>query len=369
MVVLVAGTLVVSEIPYVDRRTRVARGKLVVPVEMAGNVTVAPSRHDVYWAGDPPCDAHGHPLSGMTATRSNLQFANLPVDYHLCHRISGREFHDYHELVTSYVKAFEKHAVLLQADATARVGGGVIADHNPASPFHYVDTASSLAGIETFSRTMEGLRIGIVGLGGTGAYVLDLVAKTPVAAIHLFDDDTFDQHNAFRAPGAAAIEELAARRMKVDHFTAIYSRQHRGVFPHASRLKTGTLHHLDGLDFVFVCIDDAPSRGAIVDRIERNGVPFIDVGIGIVAAPKGLLGLVRVTTSTSGTRERARSVMPDATSGEVDAYRSNVQVADLNALAAAFAVMRWKRMCGFYRDEADEHQSVYDIGANRLHIA
>jgi tRNA A37 threonylcarbamoyladenosine dehydratase len=45
-------------------------------------------------------------------------------------------------------------------------------------------------------------------MGGTGSYILDLVAKTAVMEIHLFDGDDFNQHNAFRAPGAASLEDL-----------------------------------------------------------------------------------------------------------------------------------------------------------------
>jgi hypothetical protein len=37
------------------------------------------------------------------------------------------------------------------------------------------------------------------GLGGTGSYILDLVSKTPVNEILLFDSDDFLQHNAFRS--------------------------------------------------------------------------------------------------------------------------------------------------------------------------
>jgi tRNA A37 threonylcarbamoyladenosine dehydratase len=64
--------------------------------------------------------------------------------------------------------------------------------------FKYIDTASSRAEINLIARKLELGKIAIVGLGGTGAYVLDLVAKTPVREIHLFDGDTFFQHNAFR---------------------------------------------------------------------------------------------------------------------------------------------------------------------------
>jgi molybdopterin/thiamine biosynthesis adenylyltransferase len=286
----------------------------------------------------------------------------------LCQKPAGREFHDYHELVTSYVNLFAKHAVLLDPDCTARTGGGIISEHNAASPFNYVDTASSRAGVEAFSRRLEGMTIAIVGLGGTGSYVLDLVAKTPVATIHLFDDDTFDQHNAFRAPGAVAVEDLAVRRAKVDHFSAIYSRLHRGIVPHAERMQRGSLAALDGTDFVFLCIDEVDPKRAICDRLARAGIPFVDTGIGLDVGPDGVFGLVRVTTSTNATRQAALDCMPGGHGGDDDPYRTNVQVADLNALNAALAVVRWKRLFGFYRDGGQEHQCVLDVESGRSHL-
>ena len=41
----------------------------------------------------------------------------------------------------------------------------------------------------------------VIGLGGTGAYVLDFFVKTPVREIRAFDLDAFHVHNAFRSPG------------------------------------------------------------------------------------------------------------------------------------------------------------------------
>jgi hypothetical protein len=40
-------------------------------------------------------------------------------------------------------------------------------------------------------------RIAIVGVGGSGSYILDQVAKTWVDRIDLFDGDVFENHNAF----------------------------------------------------------------------------------------------------------------------------------------------------------------------------
>jgi hypothetical protein len=39
---------------------------------------------------------------------------------------------------------------------------------------------------------------------------------------------------------------------------------------------------------------------------------------------------------------------------------------DLNALNACLAVIRWKRLYGFYRDLEGEHHSLYTIDGNHL---
>ncbi len=83
---------------------------------------------------------------------------------------------------------------------------------------------------------LDGERVAIVGLGGTGSYILDFVAKTRVSEIHVFDHDTFFTHNAFRGPGAPSIEELNAAPLKVDRFVAMYSLMHRkGIVAHLFR--------------------------------------------------------------------------------------------------------------------------------------
>ena len=42
-------------------------------------------------------------------------------------------------------------------------------------------------------------------------------------------------------------------------------------------------------------------------------------------------------------------------------YRSNIQVADLNALNAALAVMRWKQYMGFYLDQELAHNLNFTL--------
>ena len=47
-------------------------------------------------------------------------------------------------------------------------------------------------------------------------------------------------------------------------------------------------------------------------------------------------------------------------------YSRNIQIAELNALNAALAVIKWKKTLGFYLDLEQEAQSVYQIDGNHL---
>lgn len=49
-----------------------------------------------------------------------------------------------------------------------------------------------------------------------------------------------------------------------------------------------------------------------------------------------------------------------------DVYGTNIQVADINPLNGALAVIKWKKLCDFYQDCYREHQSAYAINAHQL---
>ena len=104
-----------------------------------------------------------------------------------------------------------------------------------SSVFKYPDTNSSRANIEYLNRKFENQKIAIIGMGGTGSYMLDQIAKTPVQEIHIFDGDIFQLHNAFRSPGAISSEklEMECGLKKVDYYYEMYSNMHNGIKPHA----------------------------------------------------------------------------------------------------------------------------------------
>ena len=51
---------------------------------------------------------------------------------------------------------------------------------------------------------------------------------------------------------------------------------------------------------------------------------------------------------------------------EHDEYRQNIQIAELNALNASLAVIKWKKICGFYYDIDKEMHSLYAIDDNSI---
>jgi hypothetical protein len=355
-----SGFLIVRSVPYVTPSKTLARGVVVTDLALNDDITQPPKDHQVWFGGEHPCSADGAPIAGLGAQPCVQTLCEgVAVNF----RFSAKRpegYPDYHAKMTQYVQMLEHPARALQPNdptVTARTFRPIETTEEE-SVFLYADSASSRSGIVRASGKLAMTRIAIIGLGGTGAYVLDLVAKSPVREIHLFDGDLFLQHNAFRAPGAASLADLRTRRFKVQYYTDVYSRMRRGVIPHPEFIHADTVVHLDR----------ASARKLISDFLNTQGTPFVDVGMDLqlIEEAAHLVGTCRVTLSTPQKRDHfSRHV---SLNGDVadDVYATNIQVADINALNAALAVMKWKKFCDFYQDCYREHQSAYAINAHQL---
>jgi hypothetical protein len=359
--------LLVRDVPYVNAGREVKRGVLVSSLTLAGEVTTAPGGHEVWFAGEIPCDSDGKPLDKIfNQTNPQLLAEGVPVDHMFSSKPhDGSGYPDYYAKMTAYANILEGQAQALDETATARTHP-VIEDDDGEATFRYVDTASSRAEIGVISEKLRLGAVAIVGLGGTGSYVLDLVAKTPVREIHLYDADEFLQHNAFRSPGAPSVESLRVKPLKVDHFSEIYSNMHRGIVAHREFLCEENIESLRAMDFVFLCLDAGEAKRMAVAKLDEFGVRFIDVGMGIYRVGTTLAGIARVTTSTPQQRDTALTRIPFSNGNVDNDYSRNIQIADLNALNASLAVVKWKKLFGFYADLELEHNSSYTIDGNHL---
>lgn len=359
-----AGHLLVKHVPYVDADRQVHQdGILASTLESDGTVATQPTDHTVRFAGAFPCKADGSRLDAIHAGSGDVKIDDsLTVHHHFSTKppVTGR-YADYYEKMATYANQISSHAEAIDPSLTPRPFLPVEAGAED-SVFHYIDTASARAGISAINQKLALARVAIVGLGGTGSYVLDQVAKTPVGEIHLFDGDVFSSHNAFRAPGAASIEELRDRSSKVDYLIRKYEMFRRGLVPHGYVDETN-VGELAGMDFVFLCMDGNAAKRMIVESLEQAAVRLVDVGMGLHQTDDAIHGQLRVTTSTPDAPALSR--IPFSV-GDHDEYATNIQVADLNALNAALAVIRWKKLFGFYVDLEGEMSSVYAIDGNQL---
>lgn len=359
------GHLIAHHIPYVNSNREVKMGKLISTLNRNNDVVLKPDTHVINFMGEHPCNNDGSIL--MAINHPILVNQQLYDDIILNHSFSNRPpngYDNYYDKVTRYIELITAPAKSIDPSVTAKTFK-VIECREEESVFNYLDTNSSRANINFINEKFKGQRIGIIGLGGTGSYILDFVAKTPVDEILLFDNDEFLLHNAFRAPGAPTIGMLNEQHKKVDYFASIYSNMRRGIIPHSEKITEQNVELLKGLSFVFICIDSNSARGMIISNLIRFGIPFIDAGLGVEIVDDSLDAMLRTTLGTPSKHDHIPNRIGTIDTVN-DEYATNIQIADLNAMNALMAVMKWKRFFGFYKDLKEEYHSTYTVNTAQL---
>lgn len=358
--------LIVHHIPYVNQNREVKYGKLIAGLSISNDIVMAPNTHVIHFAGEYPCYKDGTPIESIRNVVNNNRLPNgIVMNYSFSNKPKSGVYKDHYEQVSRYAEVIASNAIAL--DPTAIVKTFKVVECGDDSVFQYADTHESRANIAQINNKIRGQKIAIIGLGGTGSYILDMVSKCPVAEIHLYDDDFFLQHNAFRAPGAPSKEELSERPSKVEYFSGRYSNMHKRVIPHKVRVNDENIKEFFDMTYVFICVDSDGVRRSIISNLLRMGISFTDAGLGVNVVDTQLIGTVRLT---SGAPEKYDHVDKRiGVGGNEDAeneYATNIQIADLNALNAVLSVIKWKKWCGYYQDLVQELHTTYTINDGNL---
>ena len=228
------------------------------------------------------------------------------------------------------------------------------------SVFKFQDTLTSRAEIADLAAKLKDDVIAIIGVGGTGAYVLDFIVKTPVREIRAFDLDAFHIHNAFRSPGKLDPAELG--KPKTEVYLSRYENFRTGLTFSRKLIDASCSDDLNGVTFAFVCVDKGSSRAGILDLLISKSIPFIDVGMGLNRKNGVLNGMLRTTyySAEHGQKVRDKGLAELADRPE-DLYRANIQISELNGLNACLAVLRFKQLRGFYFEEFPYYNLLFEI--------
>lgn len=302
-----SGFLIVRDVPYLDADRRLQYGAIVTPLEFTDNEHVKQRDHQVSFAGSMPHTAEGMPIPNLGGGQTQLALSEASKDVVVQRSFSNKPrstgaFADFFEKIESYVRIITGPAMQLYPDATPltfRAVKEVVTD----TIFKLHDTLTSRAEITELSAKFKDDVVAIIGLGGTGSYLLDMLVRTPVREIRAFDHDSYFVHNVYRSPGK--VEEGELRKTKSEVYAARYGDFRNGLSITSKFIDATCSDDMQGVTFAFVCVDKGPSRAGIFDLLISKRIPFIDAGMGL--RKKGELnGMLRMTYYSAQDAQRVR---------------------------------------------------------------
>ncbi len=364
-VAFASNCLVVRDVPYIGGSGDLRWGTLVAKLVFVDQEQVTQDDHQVYFAGGHPYQLDGTPVANLGGGASTIQLAGGCTDV-----VVERSFSNKPKAAGRYANFYDKidtYVGLISAPAIERFGVSPFTfrasedEEQQQGPFKFRDTLTSRAQIADLAGLFDNDVVAVIGLGGTGAYLLDGLVKTPVAEVRGFDGDEYHVHNTFRSPGR--VDEAELGRSKADVYRERYDNYRHRLRIEARYVDETSADAFKGVTFAFVCVDKGSARGAIFELLISLGIPFIDVGMGLNRKHGPLNGQLRVThySVEDGARMRDRGFAELAdTPG--DFYRANIQIGELNAMNACLALIRFKQIRGFYLEERPIDHLLFGIG-------
>jgi ThiF family len=355
--------LIVRDIPYLDATGALQVGAFVAKIIFVDQERIQQDDHQIYFAGTVPHNIDGTPVANLGGGEATFALSEACADVVIQRSFSNKpiqtgRYEDFFEKVESYTG-------LIAGPAIEKYGANPLTfrtveqfDNDPI--FKFQDTLTSRAEIGNLSSQFHQEIVAIIGLGGTGGYVLDYLCKSPVKEIRAYDADEYHVHNAFRSPGQLNEDELGTSKAAV--YQGRYENFRYGLRCETKFVDTECEADFRDVTFAFVCVDNGQARGEIYALLIGLGIPFIDVGMGLKLRGDALSGMLRTTYYSPSDGPVVRDLgLAETTENPDNLYRSNIQIAELNALNAGLAVLRYKQLMGFYVEEAPFFHHLFNI--------
>ncbi len=356
-------TLTVGPIPYRLSGGGVGHGSLICHLVRNGGDIAPPNDHTVAWIADEvPHHRDGRPMDRLMIDQTGNTWSNGATSICVMSRRGPEPYPTYGQKMVTYVRLIAREAVA----HWRATGPGAIAVRDAN---HLVDHETGLnrARVGHLNALLAKENIAVVGAGGTGAHIVDLISKSNVRQIDIYDPDHVSVHTQLRWPGVVERRTVEERTNKAEYLAALYARRtNRNIRGHPYAINKGNLTYLNGKSMVFVAIDNGPARREVLTGLADVGVNFIDCGIDLQGNDGPLTASLRVVRCQSEQSAEKRSELATfAPGGDValddDLYAQNIQTGEMNSLNAALAVIAWKQGIGFYRD-------AYGYRRSRMHM-
>ena len=341
-----------SEVPYRQEAGGTGRCQITVDTQDDGLTMITPSHIKNA--------RHAATLSGVSGGRA-YQANGEPVGNVLWTDGADRCVISIMPDAGEYMNAW--HALIVYATSVASPAGRE-EQEQVERIFEFEIEGEDSRDMRVWRDRARGQKIEVVGLGGVGLWILDLMSKTYVSEISIWDGDEIEGRNLLRSPGWASQEAIG--KNKAEHFGGHYQRVRKGISIHPEYWQQDIHENVfDESSFVFIAVDKADVRTALCETLVQKKIPFIDVGMGIELEEGRVRGSCQVFYSGE-VPGRWRNAIPTAEGADGAKAYYDLQLADLGALNAALAVGVWRRHIGQYGEEEKDWLTRYSIEENDL---
>jgi hypothetical protein len=352
--------LVVRDIPYLDDEGNLKIGAIVSKLVFIDKEHVTAQDHQIFFCGSHPYELTGKKIMNLGGgpVSISLSSKDLMVERSFSNKPPSGKYDDWFQKIETYVNIisgpamnkFEVHPYTFR-----------VLDEVSDSVFNFRDTLTSRAEIGDLSARFEKEVVAVIGLGGTGAYLLDFLVKTPVAEIRGFDNDDYHIHTAYRSPGRLEEKELGMKKSEV--YEGRYSNFRKNLHLFPKYIQSDSNEDFDRVTFAFVCIDKGSARKEIFQLLAKLKIPFIDVGMGLDREKKSIGGMLRMTYYPVDSVQSIidKNLVPFEDIPEDDLYKTNIQISELNAMNASLAMIKYKQIKGFYCDENSFYHVLFNL--------
>ncbi len=199
-------------------------------------------------------------------------------------------------------------------------------------------------------------RVAVVGLGGLGGFVSELLARTGVGHLVLIDDDVYDEsnlnrqlHSSIKSIGDFKAKTTADRLQLVNPATEIEFYQ--------KRFTQDSAHLLEDCDLVLDCLDSTQDRFRLQKSCEEQGVTMIH---GAIA---GRMGQIAVIEPAGPGLESLYGPLEDIPDQGVE-----LELGNLGATAAAIAAFEVQEAIKYITDTSsplDKEMLLIDMATGR----
>src|ERR1700719_1924019 len=115
--------LLIRGVPYVNPAKEVRLGTIASALDLAGETTVPPASHVVFFVGEPPCDEHGTILPGVSPNTNHALGEGLTPNHQISRKPTTGptpgQYPNYYEKIKTYIAIVSSPAQAIDRTVTA----------------------------------------------------------------------------------------------------------------------------------------------------------------------------------------------------------------------------------------------------------